>query len=137
MKGKHAAFLLMPLIVLALFAPSLATVEWNVVKTLKMEKAPLDIAVSLNGRLVYVLTDEGIIYIYSADGKLKDKISVGKSIDGIKAGPREDTLFISSRKNKTVQVITLDFFQNINISGSPFKGPADAPVVVAVFSDFQ
>ena len=137
MKGKHAAFLLMPLIVLALFAPSLATVEWNVVKTLKMEKAPLEIAVSLNGRLVYVLTEEGIIYIYSADGKLKDKISVGKSIDGIKAGPREDILFISSRKNKTVQVITLDFFHNINISGSPFKGPADAPVVVAVFSDFQ
>jgi hypothetical protein len=137
MKCKYAFFLLTPFIVLTLFASSPATVEWEVVKTLSLEKAPLDVAVSNNGRYVYVLTEEGVIYIYASDGTKKEKIVVGKSIDGIKAGPIEDVLFLTSRSDKTVQVVTIDFIQNINVSGSPFKGAVDAPVVVAVFSDFQ
>lgn len=137
MRAKYIIFLLTPLIVLTLFAPSPATVEWNILVAFQIEKAPLDMAVSSNGKYVYVLSDEGVIYIYTSNGELKDKMSVGKTIDGIKAGPREDILFISSSKNKRVQIITLDFLQNINISGAPFKGPADARVVVAVFNDFQ
>ena len=137
MKCKYAFLLLTPLIVLTLFASSPATVEWDVLKTFRLEKAPLDVAVSNNGRYIYVLTEEGIIYIYSTDGSQKEKIAVGKSIDGIKAGPREDVLLLSSRSEKTVQVVTVDFVQNIDVSGSPFKGAVDAPVVVAVFSDFQ
>lgn len=137
MRCKYAFFLLTPFIVLALFASSPATVEWDVIETLKFEKAPLDVAVSNNGRFVYVLTEGGVINIYSTDGTQRETIVVGKTVDGIKAGPREDLLFLSSRKDKTVQVITVDFVQDINISGSPFKGKADAPVIVAVFSDFQ
>jgi hypothetical protein len=38
---------------------------------------------------------------------------------------------------KTVQVVSLDFFQKINVSGAPFKGPEDAAVVIAVFDDFE
>lgn len=137
MKGKHAVFLLMPLIVLTLFTASRATVEWDILSAFKMEEPPVDIAVSLNGQSVYVLTAGGIIYIYWADGNPRGKISVGKSIDGIKVGPREDILFLTSRKNKTVQIINLSFLYKINVSGSPFKGPVNAPVVIAVFSDFQ
>lgn len=123
--------------VLILFTPSTAAVEWDILSTFTLEKAPVDMAVSLNGRLVYVLTDGGTIYIYSTEGTLKDKISVGKSIDRITIGPREDLLFISSSENKTVQLVTVGFVQHINVTGSPFKGPADAKVVIAVFSDFQ
>jgi hypothetical protein len=39
--------------------------------------------------------------------------------------------------NKTVEIVTIDFIQNINVSGSPFKGPEDAAVVIAVFDDFE
>jgi hypothetical protein len=52
-------------------------------------------------------------------------------------GPGGDSLILNSNKNKTVQIIVLDFIQNINIFGSPYKGSDDAPVVVAVFDDFQ
>ncbi|MDP6178325.1 MAG: hypothetical protein QGG48_00370 [Desulfatiglandales bacterium] len=102
-----------------------------------MEKAPIDVAVSLSGRMIYALTDEGMIYILSVDGRQRDKVFVGKSIDGIKADPRDGVLFISSRKNMTIQVITLDSVQNINVSAYPSKGSATAPVLIAVFSDFQ
>ncbi|UCG66935.1 MAG: hypothetical protein JSW12_08045 [Deltaproteobacteria bacterium] len=134
---KRAVFLLTGLIVLGFFGYGHAEVEWTVQRILQMEKTPIDFAVSLNGRWVFVLTDQGEILIYASDGTLKDTISVGKFVDGIKAGPRDDILLLSSRRDKSVRIITLDFIQEINVSGSPFKGPAEAPVVLAVFSDFQ
>ncbi len=137
MKCKYISFLLIISVILTFFSHSLASVEWGIQKTLRMEKSALDVAVSLNGKWIFVLTDQGNILIYSADGKLKDKIDVGNHVDQIKVGQRENILFLNSRKHKTVQIIALDFIQHIDVSGSPFKGPADAPVVIAVFSDFQ
>lgn len=137
MKGQYPVLLSIGFLVLTLSVQTSARVEWNIQKTLKLEKTPIDVAVSRNGRWIYVLTDQRDILIYSGDGKLNDNIPVDKSVDGIKAGPRENVLLLTSKKDKTVQVLVLEFIQNIDISGSPFKGPADAPVVIAVFSDFQ
>jgi hypothetical protein len=68
---------------------------------------------------------------------MEGKIHVGQHVDQIKSGPRGDTLIITSSQNKTVQVVSLDFFQNVNVSGAPFKGAEDAAVVIAVFDDFE
>jgi hypothetical protein len=84
-----------------------------------------------------VLTEQGQILIYASGGPFLDKIDVGNQFDHIKVGPGGDYLVLNSRKNKSVQVITLDFIQDINVSGSPFKGSENAPVVVAVFDDFE
>ena len=137
MRNKSRIYLLAPLIVLTFFAPSNALVEWDVVKTLKIEKTPLDVEISRNGRWIFVLTDQGEILVYSATGELNSTISVERSADDIEVGPREDILLLTSRENRTIQVLVLDFVQNIDVSGSPFKGPVDAPVVIVVFSDFQ
>lgn len=137
MKSRLVVFLLVPVILLTLCPQSFALVDWDVKKTLKIEKTPVDVAVSLNGRWVFVLTAQGSILIYSGDGRLEDEIAVGKHVDGIQVGPEQDILLLSSRKNKTVEILVLDFIQNIDVSNSPFKGPADAAVTIAVFSDFQ
>jgi hypothetical protein len=34
-------------------------------------------------------------------------------------------------------MVRISFVMDIDISGLPFKGAADAPVVVAMFSDYQ
>ena len=137
MKARLVVFLLVPVILITLCPQSSGRVDWDVKKTLKLEKTPVDVAVSLNGRWVFVLTAQGSILIYSGDGRLEDEIAVGKHVDGIKVGPEQDILLLSSRKNKTVEILVLDFIQNIDVSNSPFKGPADAAVTIAVFSDFQ
>ena len=137
MKTRLFIFLLVPVILLTLCPHSFALVDWDVKKTLKIEKTPVDVAVSLNGRWVFVLTAQGSILIYSGDGRLEDEITVGKHVDGIKVGPEQDILLLFSRKNKTVKILVLDFIQNIDVSNSPSKGPADAAVTIAVFSDFQ
>jgi hypothetical protein len=136
-KHRHIIFVLTPLIVAAFFSQSAALVEWDVQRTLRLETPPLDVAVSVKGTRIFVLTEQGNILIYSSDGTLQDEISVGNHVDGIHAGPSEDVLLVTSRKNKTVEYITVDFIQDIDISGSPFKGASEAPVVIAFFNDYQ
>ena len=139
MKRKYVVCLLSILIIPGFFSQSLAfgSVEWNIQKTLKLNTQPLDVAVSKNGNSIFVLTKTGKILIYSPDGELRDKIDVGNHVDHIKSGPTEEWLFLSSLKNKTIEILHIDFIKHIDITGSPFKGAENAPVTIAVFSDFQ
>lgn len=136
MKSKCIGLLSALLIIMGAAAGSFAGVEWSLEHTLQMDQSPLDVAVSPDGKHIFVLTESGI-FVYSQDGKLEDKIDVGYPVDQMKIGPGGKQLFITSRENKTVQVVTIDFIVDINVSGSPYRGPQDAPVVIAVFSDFQ
>jgi thiol-disulfide isomerase/thioredoxin len=137
MKKMHAIFLLTSVILLTSLSQSPATVEWDMERTVTLDQLPRDVAVSVKGTWTFILTDQGNILIYSADGQLNGTIAVGTHVDGIKAGPQEESLFLVSRKNKTVQQIALDFVREIEVSNAPFMGPADAPVAIAVFNDFQ
>jgi DNA-binding beta-propeller fold protein YncE len=116
---------------------SSAEVEWQIQSTLKMDKPPLDMAVSADGNRIFVLTEGGTILVFSHDGKLEDTIRAGRGADHIRVGEREDVLYLQSTVNKTVQIISLEFIHHINIAACPFKGPADALVTIVVFSDFQ
>jgi DNA-binding beta-propeller fold protein YncE len=132
--------LLTGLIVLLFFADSYAseTVELQIHKTMEIDAEPVDVSLSPDGKRLFVLTDNGDLLIYSSStGKLANKIEVGQQVDQITVGPGGEVLILKSRKNKTVQVITLDFIQKINVSGSPFKGSENAAVAVAVFNDFE
>ena len=137
MKAKHIILFLSLFIVAGGSSPCHAAVEWDIQNKLQTDARILDVAVSANDKWLFVLNDRGEVLIYSKDGTLKDKIEVGKQIDQVKVGPREDVLYLTSRSNKTVETIRLDFIQSIDTVGSPYKGPIDAPVVIAVFSDFQ
>ena len=138
-KNKKTIILFSGLILLGSITMSFAaaSVEWDVEKTLQLESEPIDVAVSPDGRRIFVLNDQGQILIYSSAGSFLDKIDVGTHFDHITVSPRGDQLILNSRKKKSVQVITLDFIQDINVSGSPFKGSENAPVVVAIFDDFE
>ncbi len=137
MKGRSVISISALVFVMAFYSHSIAEVEWEIQKTFKLNSPPLDVATSPGGKRLYILTDKGAIVIFSSNGKERDRIDVGKHVDKIEAGPREGILFLKSRKRKTVEVVTLDFIRNINVLGAPFKGPANAPVVIAVFTDFQ
>jgi hypothetical protein len=134
MKKGFAMGLLAQLLLLTWLNTSHAELEWNVWKTFETEEMPLDVAAT--PRLLFVLTDRGQVLVYLPNGKLMAKIPVEKSIDKIDTIPGGSALFLSSRTDKKITILSLDFTQSINTLG-PFKGTADAPVVIAVFSDFQ
>ena len=121
----------------AFLTPSMAKVESSVIQTLNLDSPPLDVAVSPDGEKLYILTENGNILIYSGKGKLTDTLKVDKDIDAIRISRSGDVIFLSSQKTKQVQVVLLDFIQVIDVTGSPYKGPDKAPVVITVFSDFQ
>ena len=126
-------------IVLGAFTGGAASdnVKWNAFKTLQLDAVPIDMAVTPDGRRILVLTEQGEVWIYSSAAEVEAKIDVGKHVDQIKSGPEGETLIFMSGKNKTVELVTLDVIQKINIAGSPYKGQENAPVVIVVFDDFQ
>jgi len=130
-------FWLLLFLFIGFVAHSHADVEWSVQRKIEMDTQPVDIAISPDGKRIFVLNDKGEILVYSRRGKLEDRIALEKDFDQIKVAPRGNILYLKSRKSKAIEIVELDFVQNINITGSPFKGPADAPVVIAVFDDFQ
>ena len=125
------------MMLLAATAFGSATLDWEVLNTLQLDATPLDVAISPDGKTVFVLTQKGSIHIYQIDGRLTDKLEVGEPVDQIQLSPDGEQLFISNRQGKTVKIIALEFIKQIETKGSPHKGPADAPVVIAGFSDFE
>jgi hypothetical protein len=122
---------------LAVALPASAEVEWDVVKTLSLEKKPLDVAVSADGKSIYVLLKGGKVQIYSAGGQLRESLDLGFPADSIALSPAGNLLYAGSKENKSVQVVRLEFVQRINTAGSPVKGAKNALVAVAIFNDFQ
>ena len=137
MKKIFSIFLLIAIFSATFLNYGFAKVEWSVIQTLNLDRPPRDVAIAHDGSMLFVLTDEGSVLIYSSEGILTDTIKVGEDIDGIRLSRMNDVLFLSSHKNKTVKIILLDFILDINIDGAPYKGPEKAPVVITVFSDFQ
>jgi hypothetical protein len=139
MISTFAKFILAPALLIVLTTASwvFAAVEINLQKTLTTDGVPVDVVVSQDGNLTFVLTDNGNVLIYDRIGNLTDTVEIGPHIDQIEIGPRGERLFAASRQNKTVEIITLDFIHEINTLGSPSKGSHEAPVVIVVFSDFQ
>jgi hypothetical protein len=136
-KGRMIGWVLVFLAVVGFTGNGICAVELNVRQTLKVDGTPVDVAVTPSGQSIYVLTDRGEILIYAPDGSIRDRIAVPKTVSAISVGPREEILFLTDRAESTIQIVTLDLIKDINVTGSPFRGPENAPVVIAVFSDFQ
>jgi len=138
MRRAISLALLVPVLAVSLLpARGSAAVEGEVLATLPLDSAPLDVAVSADGRWTFVLVQGGEVCIYGADGELQGTLRVKDGARGLAASPTGDRLFVAGRDPDRVDVVSVDFVHPIDDAGSPFKGPADAPVVVAVYNDFQ
>jgi DNA-binding beta-propeller fold protein YncE len=140
-KMKQNYLKLLRLFVIALFfatgTTSFAGVNMDLQRKLTLEDPPLDVVTTPDGKYMFVLTNKGNISAFDQDGVLQNKIHVGNEADQIRMDPKGNRLFVSSRTEKTVRILALDFFVEIKTADAPYKGPDNAPVVLAVFSDFQ
>ncbi len=115
----------------------MAEVEKGDSRTFKLDAKPIDMATSADGQYTFVLTEGGKVFILDRNGTLKDTLTVNESVISIGTSPKGDFLLLADSKENTLEVVKISFVVDIDITGLPFKGPADAPVVVAVFSDYQ
>jgi len=114
-----------------------ADIDWSIIKQIDLNAQPLDIAASADGRLIFVLA-EGEILVYSiSENKVTNRIPIDKDFDRVTLSDKRNALIISSSSSKKLKMIRVDRIYKIDISGHPFKGPADAPVTIVSFHDYQ
>lgn len=117
--------------------PVLAEVDWEVSGAIQLDDTPIDVARSQGENLTFILTDRSKVLIFEATGKLVGTVPVDPSVTGIAISAKGDQLYLINSQRKTLKTVAINFIVEFNNAGSPFLGPADAPIVVAVFSDFQ
>ena len=139
-KNIFAIKIILTFLASLLFVPQHAVaqeMEWTIKTERNLEATPLDTAVSADGRLIFILSP-GEILVYSVlQQKVINRIPVDKRFDRVTFSRADNTLIVTSSSEKVLKTIQLEFIQNIDITGLPFKGPANAPVTVAVFNDYQ
>lgn len=112
-------------------------IQLQVEKTWKLPEKPLDIVYSLDGKRVFILTDQKQVLVYKASGDLLGRIDVEKGVSAIDIAPRGEKLFLINQKKNSFTDMSVDFVVNVDVAGSPFLGNANAPVTLVVFTDFE
>ena len=117
--------------------PAKAEVDWHMAKQLMLESEPLDVAVSPDAKSLFVLV-RGKVLVYSSLGdSIKGTIPVDEATDRVRVSPKGDYLILWSSSNKILRFIQFSLIEEIDLSGLPYKGLKEAPVTIAVFSDYQ
>jgi hypothetical protein len=131
---------LLPLLLICLglvSSPAAAAIDWQVGPTLKTMAAPVDVATSADGSRTFILVEGGKIQIFDQAGQNRDTIEVDPGMDRITSTGEGNMLIVSSHKNSVAQQIAISYRFPFDYTNSPFLGKAEAPVVLALFSDFQ
>lgn len=99
--------------------------------------APTDMVQSVDGQYIYILTDNHKLLIYEPNGNLKASVDVDPGVVAIDTDARGENVLLIDKDNKTFSVFSVAFVAEVDTAGAPFKGKAEAPVTIAVFSDFE
>ena len=114
-----------------------ADVELSESKQLNLDSRPLEIVTSADGQSIYVLVPgEILVYSISKD-KIINRIAINDVFDKLIHSEKANLLILSSSSSASVKIIQIEKIHDIDISGLPFKGAAEAPVIIAIFSDYQ
>jgi len=118
-------------------SPATAAIEWQAGPPLKTTAAPLAVATSADGSRTFVLGEGGKVQIFDNVGNLRDAIEVDPSMDHITSDGDGHRIIVSSHKNNLAQPIDISYRFPFDYTDSPVLGKPEAPVVLALFSDFQ
>ena len=125
------------ILLLVLAAPlSAATINVKTLKTLPLSAAPLDVATTADGKRMYVLNDKGEVQVYSTEGQLLDGFKVGTEVTGI-VPQGENQLVLEKAGHNELTLVSVEISEKIDATKSPVLGPANAPVSIVVFDDFE
>jgi len=114
-----------------------AQMEFQVRQTIPLGSKAVDMTTSSDGKYLFILLEGGVVDVYNLSGQRQDSIQVGAAADKIAASPDGSLLYLTDSTTNSLKIAEVSYLASIDITGSPYKGKADAPVVIAVYSDFQ
>lgn len=103
----------------------------------EIDAKPIDVVHTLDNKKVFILADDSNIHVFSATGAKLGRIPVDKGVSAIDIEPRGNLVYLIDGEKNTFTSMTVSFTTTIDVTGAPFLGSENAPVVLAVFSDFQ
>ncbi len=112
-------------------------VDTTLLKQLAIDKPPLDVETSTDGKLMFVLVPGEVLIYSDLGGQPINRIAVDNSFDSMAFAEKLDLLILSSNSNQKVDMVRIDLISKVITDGSPYRGKADAPVTIAVFDDYQ
>ncbi|RJR22833.1 MAG: hypothetical protein C4581_00565 [Nitrospiraceae bacterium] len=122
---------------LSMLYPCHADMEWTLKKEFEVEAAPRDMALSPDGQWMIALV-KGEVLIYSTiDDKIIKRIPVDDAFDTMSFSAADNTILVANSSGKAIRLIHLEKVHNFSLAGLPPRGREDAPVTIAIFSDYQ
>ena len=112
-------------------------VEWKLQQNWPTAGKTLGMVHSLDGKVVYILNDQQLVQVFNSQGQLQGSIPVQEGVSAIDISPQGEKLYLINNNNQTFSSIGVSFVVDVDVTGSPFKGPANAPVTIALFTDFE
>jgi hypothetical protein len=138
-KYKKKEFLVISVFFLSLLFNS--NIYGAVGLTTLMEKnldvQPRDVASSADGDMIFILSPGELIIYSSKKDEIVSRSTIDVSYDKITYSGKNNTLVLTSQSSKLLKIIHVEQIYEISLSGLPFKGGINAPVVIAVFDDYQ
>ncbi len=118
--------------------PNIATgaVTWDLQEDHDLGTAAIDAATSQDGKFVFALA-KGAVLVYATEkNAVVDTIPVDDGFDAI-AVSAGDLLVLTGSGTPKMRLLQIERVYAIDISNRPFRGKENAPVVIAVFDDYQ
>jgi protein-disulfide isomerase len=136
MKAFRLFFPLLLCGIIFLSAPVGAEMELFTLDTVVLKSAPVDVAASIDGKTVYILTGKTVM-VYDIERKaVVREIGLNHAYDRIDVA-LGDLMVLAATGDNRMDIMRIDDIQPIDINNRPFKGPVDAPVTIAIFDDYQ
>ncbi len=112
-----------------------AAVQVESTQTVSLPKTVLDVATTLDGTRLFVLMKGGEVQVLAPNGQLLDRLSLAAAAERLAVSPEGERLYVAV--GSELQVVNISAQHELPVLNSPAKGPANAPVTLTVFSDFQ
>ena len=129
-----------PLVMLAFILSAVtvcAEMQVELNKRQPLGKTPLDIAQSVSDGRLFVLLEGGTVQIFSANGQVQERFQADPEVTTLEVSPDGKRLYLGNAKRNELQFIELSIVYDLPVNNSATKGPADAPVTLVLFDDFQ
>lgn len=125
------------LLAVGMSGPAHAAFEWKETRALQIESQALATATSADGQWLYVLTPGEVLIYALGENRIETRIPVDRAFDTLTFSPTTNSLILSGKTAKMIRVVQLDQVHVFSYDGLAFLGPENAPVTIAVFSDYQ
>jgi protein-disulfide isomerase len=112
-------------------------IDWTPVGQFKLESPPLDVESTADGEMIFVLMPGKIVVYDKSANRQLNQIPLDQAYNRLTYVTESETLILTSSNTNTLKVIHIDQVYNISVEGSPFMGPENAPVTIAVFDDYE